>query len=109
MKPKPQPKMKIFKAIKEYLVLLGIKPNELPLFNWKITMGFLMFGLGILLNVILIFSLENLTLMDYMNVFNIISSLVLVTICLVAFVLQQTKLFEFIGNIENLINESNSI
>lgn len=102
--------MKIFETIKKQLLFLGMDSSESQNpFNWKITMGFLMIGLGILLNGMLIFTLENITLMDSMNFLNIISSLMLATISLATIVLQQTKLFKSIATIEMLINESKSI
>lgn len=108
--PKPKSKMKIFEAIKKQLLFLGMNSSESQNpFNWKITMGFLMIGLGILLNGMLIFTLETITLMDSMNFLNIISSLMLATISLATIVLQQTKLFKSIATIEMLINESKSI
>lgn len=100
-------KMKILETIQKYLVLLGINPNETNPFNWKITMGFLLIGLAILSNFILIFSIDNITSMDFVNFFNLISSLMLMCISLATIVSQQTKLFEFIGSLEKLTNESN--
>lgn len=109
-KPKLKSKMKIFETIKKQLLFLDLDSSELQNpFNWKITMGFLMIGLGILLNGMLIFTLENITLMDSMNFLNIITSLMLATVSLATIVLQQTKLFKSIETIEMLINESKSI
>lgn len=98
--------MKIFAKIQKYLLMLGIKPNESYSFNWKVLMVFLAFGFYILSNVMLSISMENPTLMDHLKNFTRISSIASLGISLAAIISQQVKIFEAIGSIERLINES---
>lgn len=102
-----QSKMEIFQVIQKRLGILNINPNESNPLNWKITMSFLMFGYSILSCVILIFIAEKITLMDFVISFCVISELIKMGICLAVIVAQRMKLFEVIGSIEKLINESN--
>lgn len=102
-------RMKIFETIQKHLAILGINPNESHLrHNWKISLGFFVFGLCIILNVIFIFSIENVTLMNYMEFFNVSTSLILVCHSMATIVLQRVELFEFIDSIEKLVNKSKS-
>lgn len=100
--------MRTFKIIKKELLMLGINPIELHPFNWKATMGFLLFGLSILTNVIFILTIENITLMDFAAFFCMITALAVVGISFAAIVLQQVKLFQVVGSTEKLINKRNS-
>lgn len=70
-------------------------------------MGFVFHAASILASVILIFQIENIALLDWVNFFCITSSLALTNICLAAIVLRQLILFDVIESIENHINKSN--
>lgn len=98
--------MEIFQVLRRKLMLLSINPNELHRFNWKIQMSFLMLGYSILSNIVFIFFTANVTLMDRVKVFCIISELTKLGICLAAVVQRQKKLFGIIENVEKLANES---
>lgn len=98
--------MKIFGNIQHYLLMLGISPTESYSISWKIAMGFILFGLNILLNVMLSFSMENPVLMDYLNTFNRILTMVAMCISLAVVTSQKLKLFRVIKDIEKLVNKS---
>lgn len=103
-------KLKILGTIQKHLAILGINPNESHLqHNWKILLGFFVFGSCIILNVVLIFSLENVTLMNYMEFFNVSTSLILVCHSLATIALQRDNLFGFMDGIERLVNESKTM
>lgn len=87
-------------------MLFGLNPNESNLFDWKIAMGFLIFGLTILSKVTLIFTMESVRVMDFVEFFSTSTALVLMTIFLVAIDLQQLKLFSLIASMEELIDKS---
>lgn len=100
--------MKIFETIEKNLMILGLNPNESKTFNWKITLGFILLSLGwIFSNVMLIFTMENITLMDYVNFSTIISSMIIMSIGLASIIIQQVKIFKIFENVQNLITESN--
>lgn len=99
--------MKIFKIIQNKLALLGINPNGLDKFNWKITMGLISFGFSIFTNVVFIFTIENIILMDYVQFFCITSALVLMCFCTTNIVSQRINLFGVIKNLENITKKSN--
>lgn len=99
--------MKIFEKVRNDFVILGVNPTESYAFNWKIAIGFLVFGLGIFLNAASIFSIENNNLITFVKNFCEITGLVQMSICLLAIVLQKPKLFGLIESIEKLINKRN--
>lgn len=101
--------MKILEIIKEKLAILGINSTESSRFNLKVSMGFILFALSIISIVMLIFSLENVTLMDYMESFNILSVLALLGFCLIVIVLKKMELLAFFEKMEILINKSKLI
>lgn len=98
--------MKIFETIQNKLMILDIHPNESQPFNWKITMGFLTVGSVILSNIILIFSMENVTLVDYAFSFCTSTGLIMMIISLVIITFQRMKLFKVIGSFETITNTS---
>lgn len=70
-------------------------------------MGILLFGLTILSMVVFFSLIDDVILMDYVQFFSVVSSLVEIGICSFTVVLQKTKQFELIGRVEALINTSN--
>lgn len=92
--------MKVFEILRKKLMLLDISPQESHRFNWKIQMSFLMLGYSILSNIVFILFTANVTLMDHVKVFCIISELVKFGICSAVIVQRQMKLF---GTIPRLI------
>lgn len=100
--------MKIFETIRNNLVTFGFNSHESHLFNGKIAIGILLFGLTLLSNVVFISSIDDVILMDYVNSFSLISTLAELGICSATIGLQQTELFELIERLEVPINRSNS-
>lgn len=88
-------------------MLLSIAPSESQHCNWKIQMSFLMLGYSILSNIAFVLFTANVTLMDQVKVFCIISELLKLGICSAVIVQQQSQLFGVIASIEKLLNESN--
>lgn len=102
-----QSSMKVFEILRKKLMLLDISPNESHRFNWKIQMSFLMLGYSILSNIVFILFTANVTLMDHVKVFCIISELVKLGICSAVIVQRQMKLFGVIESIGKIIEKSN--
>lgn len=100
-------KMKTFETIQKNLVLLGINPNAAHPFNWTITLDFIVFGLNILLFFLFILFGQNLILVNYVEFFCMASGFFEISVCLATITLQHIKLYQFIGIIEKLMNESN--
>lgn len=100
-------KMKLFETLKNQLVRLGIDPNqnESNLFNRKITMAFILFGLNILSSVTSILSMEDINRGDFVEIAILFTAFIQMTICLLTIVLQQSKLFAIMGSIEELVNK----
>lgn len=98
--------MEILVKIQKYLVLLGINPSDSNRFNWKIAINFLLLLLNLLSVVVFLFSVENDHLMDFVNGFCMFCGSSELCICSLTVVLQKTKVFQIIGSIEELINES---
>lgn len=98
--------MKIFESIRKDLVFLGVNPREWHPFNWKIAMGFLVFGLSTFFNAVLIFSIENNHQLNYVKIFGTITGIIQMGFCLLVIVLQEMKFLELIESIENVINGS---
>lgn len=99
--------MKIFKTVIRTLVMLGISPNESCRFNWRLSIGFLVLSFVTLGSVMLMFSIENLSLMNLVEFFIVIPTMLEFGLGLATIALQRMELFEIIASMENLTNKSN--
>lgn len=97
--------MIFFEVSRNSLLALGIDPNELYQFNWKIAMGFFLSGLSILSNIVSIFSIENSNQL-LLKTFCAITASIQMGVDLLAIVLQAKAFFEGFERIEKIINES---
>lgn len=103
--------MRIFQAIRRYLTMLNIEPGQSSRpfkFNGRLSLGFLLNFLGILLSAMFIkYSAE--ILMEFMQCFCIISALISLCLTFAAIVLQEHRLFNYIDSVEELINRRKCI
>lgn len=105
-------KIKILELVQRHYAILGITPsNQSPQkysFNRRVFFGFLLFGCVIVLHMMYIFRVAN-GFMDYIVCICSLSGNTITFICFAAVVFKSNLLFEMIGNMETLIDTSESL
>lgn len=100
--------MKIFQSVRRDLAFFGINPNQSWMhsspFNRKNQTAMLIFCLFLFSNCIYFTHAK--TFEEYINCIYIVTALSGTVICFATLMWQASKWFEFIDNVENIINKS---
>lgn len=101
--------MKILRTVQKNYAILGISPsnksNKIYPFSIRIILGLLFFGCLFVLQLVYFFY-EASNFMEYMECIGSIYATVALTVCLLATVYRNAKLFESIVSTEKLIDTS---
>lgn len=100
--------MKIFQSIEDNLAILGISSYQsiqVQPFNTRNVTTLLVFGLSVISNCVFLFHVAD-SFMEYTKCVYVVSTLITSFICFAHLVLKMPKLFEFIKNFEQIVEES---